>query len=61
MENPSGLFPIDHARSDFNPWSHSLKRHLIIVLYLSFSLVVWGIKWIPEVTSMSKKTIIIEL
>lgn len=44
MENPSGLFPIDHARSDFNPWSHSLKHHLIIVLYLSFSLVVWGIK-----------------
>lgn len=42
MENPSGLFQIDHAkRNDFIPRSHSLKCHLNIVLFLSFSLAVW--------------------
>lgn len=45
LENPSGLFPIDHAKgNNFNPRSHSLKRHLNIVLFLSFNLVVWGMK-----------------
>lgn len=41
MENPTGLFPIDHARkSDFSPRSHSLKYCLNIILSLSFGLVV---------------------
>lgn len=53
---------IDHARrSDFSPRSHSLKYHLNIVLSLSFNSVVWSMRWIPEVISMSRKTIIIEL
>ena len=62
MENPTGLFPIDHARkSDFSPRSHSLKYCLNIILSLSFGLVVWNMKWIPEVISTARKTIIIEL
>lgn len=52
MENPTGLFPIYHARrSDFNPRSHSLKYYLNIVLFLSFILVVWDMRWICEVNS----------
>lgn len=45
MENPRGLFPIDHAkRNDFNPRSRSLKRYLNLVLFLSFSSAVWAMK-----------------
>lgn len=62
MDNPTGLFPTDLARrNNFSPRSHSLKYHLNIVLFLSFSLVVWGMRWTPEVTSISRKTIIVEL
>lgn len=45
MENPTGLFPIDHARrSNFNTRCHSLKYYLNIVLFLSFNLVLWGMR-----------------
>lgn len=62
MENPTGLFSIDHARrSDFSPRSHSLKYCLNIILPLSFGLAVWNMKWIPKVISSARKTVIIEL
>ena len=45
LENPTRLFPIDHARrSNFYPSSHSLKYYLNIALFLSFSVVVWGMR-----------------